>query len=291
MIGLGSNRLTVCRRGGMSVTQAGRGGTEWLAGGRLPSWATPYSAAATAALKAQFPTQWPTIKAYGFAHPEIVGYMNAYAPEDAKIAYSLVEGIGERWVVGDTGGNAYIDTGFIPTEKTSIAIKMQFTVLNASSDHSCLFGSRSSYNSNCITWGWGNSGWQVTGDKCFTSWGKSPTYQMLTRPLDLLPHSLLLDKGAYYIDGALIYTYTSAAFTCPYNLYIFNLRQSSGLLPNGLNSDGRITDVVVKEDGVKVREMYPFIRNGVNGMIDVLSGTFYQNAGSGSFTISETPAS
>ena len=30
MIGLGSNRLTVCRRGGMSVTQAGRGGMEWF---------------------------------------------------------------------------------------------------------------------------------------------------------------------------------------------------------------------------------------------------------------------
>ena len=48
-------------------------------------------------------------------------------------------------------------------------------------------------------------------------------------------------------------------------------------------------------DGELVREMYPFIRkiNGVDtcGMIDVLSGTFYQNAGSGSFTISETPAS
>ena len=77
MIGLGSNRLTVCRRGGMSVTQAGRGGMEWLAGGRAPLWSSPYSAAATAALKAQFPTQWPTIRDYGFAHPEIVGYVNA----------------------------------------------------------------------------------------------------------------------------------------------------------------------------------------------------------------------
>ena len=74
MIGLGSNRLTVCRRGGMSVTQAGRGGMEWLAGGRGVS---PYSAQATAALKAQFPTQWPTIRDYGFAHPEIVPYVNA----------------------------------------------------------------------------------------------------------------------------------------------------------------------------------------------------------------------
>lgn len=77
MIGLGSNRLTVCRRGGMSVTQAGRGGMEWLAGGRVPSWASPYSAQATQALKAQFPTQWPTIRDYGFAHPEIVPYADA----------------------------------------------------------------------------------------------------------------------------------------------------------------------------------------------------------------------
>ena len=77
MIGLGSNRLTSCRRGGMSVTQAGRGGMEWL-GVRDPIWASPYSAQATAALKAQFPTQWPTIRDYGFAHPEDVHWINEY---------------------------------------------------------------------------------------------------------------------------------------------------------------------------------------------------------------------
>ena len=37
------------------------------------------------------------------------------------------------------------------------------------------------------------------------------------------------------------------------------------------------------------REMYPFIRNNVNGMIDVINDVFYPNLGSGSFTISETP--
>ena len=78
MIGLGSNRLTVCRRGGMAITQAGRGGMEWLAGGRMPDWITPYSAQATAALKAAFTAaQWQTIRDYGFAHPEIVPYVNA----------------------------------------------------------------------------------------------------------------------------------------------------------------------------------------------------------------------
>ena len=90
MIGLGSNRLTVCRRGGMSVTQAGRGGMEWLAGGREPLWSSPYSAQATAALKAQFPTQWPTIRDYGWEHPEIVPFVNQY-PMAAP--YVMVDGL------------------------------------------------------------------------------------------------------------------------------------------------------------------------------------------------------
>lgn len=134
MIGLGSNRLTMCRRGGMSVTQAGRGGMEWLAGGRRPRWSGPYSAQATAALKAQFPTQWPTIRDYGFAHPEIVGYMNAYAPEDAKIAYSLVEGIGTRWLYNN--GAACIDTGIILTTfPYNLKTKVRYKSLGGERDY------------------------------------------------------------------------------------------------------------------------------------------------------------
>lgn len=110
MIGLGSNRLTVCRRGGMSVTQAGRGGMEWLAGGRMPSWASPYSAQATAALLAQFPTQWPTIRDYGFAHPEIVPIINQWAPIDAGLMYRLIPSLGKKLWLKRTG-LAYIDTG------------------------------------------------------------------------------------------------------------------------------------------------------------------------------------
>ena len=97
MIGLGSNRLTVCRRGGMSVTQAGKGGMEWL-GVRDPIWASPYSAQATAALKDAFTAaQWQTIKAYGFAHPALVPFIN----EDPMLVMSLIEGLGTRWLVGD----------------------------------------------------------------------------------------------------------------------------------------------------------------------------------------------
>lgn len=72
---------------------------------------SPYSPAASAALMSQFNTeQMSTIILYGVAHPEIVPYMNAYAPEDAKIAYSLVDGLGIRAIKSD--GSGYLDTGF-----------------------------------------------------------------------------------------------------------------------------------------------------------------------------------
>ena len=77
MIGLGSNRLTVCRRGGMSVTQAGRGGMEWL-GVRMPSWASPYSAQATAALKDAYPDLWNTLRQFGVDNPDKVPFINQY---------------------------------------------------------------------------------------------------------------------------------------------------------------------------------------------------------------------
>ena len=230
---------------------------EWLGDVRLPSWATPYSAQATAALKAQFPTQWPTIRDYGFAHPEIVGYMNTYAPEDAKIAYSLVEGIGTRWIQGTT--NTYIDTGAL---------------------------------------------WNVTGD----------IYNMKVENMKanfIRPASGIQGyDGGYYRGQAFnsrssVVDGRSGVLEAHYNnLFLDGVSiKSSNDSGNSYGGNVRIVRNVTKFAWFKIitdaserkREMYPFIRkiNGVDtcGMIDVLSGTFYQNAGSGSFTISETPAS
>ena len=81
-------RETIRRRGGLELTSRVVGGLG-VVGERTKT--SPYNAAATAARKAQFSAeQWATIRDYGWQHEEIVGYMNAYAVEDAKIAYSLV---------------------------------------------------------------------------------------------------------------------------------------------------------------------------------------------------------
>ena len=70
MIRLDGNSLAAFRGAGVA-------GTVQRMAGCLVHEASPYSEAATAALKAQFPTQWPTIRDYGFSHPEIVPYVNA----------------------------------------------------------------------------------------------------------------------------------------------------------------------------------------------------------------------
>ena len=273
MIGLGSNRLTVCRRGGMSVTQAGRGGMEWLAGGRMPSWASPYSAQATAALKAQFPTQWPTIRDYGFAHPEIVGYMNAYAPEDAKIAYSLVEGIGTRWII--SSGNAYIDTGLVANDTRKFHAKFQFYAFDGAgaivgNGTNWTFALR--FHNNASSLGW------------FMTNGMYHKYSFDTYGV----HEVELAKDYMKIDGEVINREIDSNSAISNNVFIYRCGAGYGR--------ANIAYVEIGDSSYdNLRKMYPFIRkiNGVDtcGMIDVLSGTFYQNAGSGSFTISETPAS
>ena len=293
MIGLGSNRLTVCRRGGMSVMQAGRGGMEWLAGGRAPLWSSPYSDQATAALLAQFPTQWPTIRDYGIAHPEIVGYMNAYAPEDAKIAYSLVEGIGTRWL--DAPVSAYINLHYIHKTTTNVDITYKIT---STGGWGSLFGSRKGdFRNNAYILRFYSS----TAYMCYNRTG-AETYNSIATKLNTKYRCVIQGLVAKFYEGedatlvnTINCTGTNNAGVSEWLLFANNQSTTStgvSVENTGLHS---IAKFKVLEGTTAVREMYPFIRkiNGVDtcGMIDVLSGTFYQNAGSGSFTISETPAS
>ena len=271
MIGLGSNRLTCCRRGGMSVTQAGRGGMEWL-GVRVPSWASPYSAAATAALKAQFPTQWPTIRDYGFSHPEIVGYMNAYAPEDAKIAYSLVEGIGTRWLKSD---GAFLNTGV--KANGNITLKMQVLYYEAQNGYTC-------------TWGGENGGNQYS---MFRSAGTSGYFHcngtnVLVATLNT-PWNVEVTPRAFIIEGTSYKTYTQGTHNYP--IYLFQIMRGGSTSGYSVQKS-QLSYFQIKDGNTLVRNFVPFKRNGAMGMIDLLTGTFYGNANSsGSFTESiESPA-
>ena len=282
MIGVGSNRLMVCRRGGMRVTQAGRGGMEWLAGGRMPSWSSPYSAQATAALLAQFPTQWPTIRDYGWQHPEIVGYMNAYAPEDAKIAYSLVEGIGTRWLVGD--GTAWINTRIKPTQyPLKIKLRGKFLTSIYSGDHGlvgCWDGSRGFF-----------IGYTAGSTYLWTGNATIQPETAVVNTIYVLDVSFNSTSSLSYKYGSVQGSSSSVSAFSSQPIGLFGGRGNSSYGP----LKGAIDKVEMKADNQDYL-FIPFMRKieGVDtmGMIDLLTGTFYGNANSsGSFSESiESPS-
>ncbi len=286
MIGLGSNRLSVCRRGGMSVTQAGRGGMEWLAGYRDPIWASPYSAQATAALKAQFPTQWPTIRDYGFAHPEIVGYMNAYAPEDAKIAYSLVEGIGTRYNCNDATHTGWADTGVIGDENT----RLIFTgILLSDISWACAcFGADASYNSrNFSSWirymQYNSDSIGYGGDQKYDHIGPTPLNKKFTIDANQNHWVNKLEDGTVVWD----YTFTQRTFTTPGTMTINAYRRNNSA-PDSAGNKGCAICEVFQGDTHKL--FVPYKVDGAMKFLDLISGDIATMGGE-FYELIETPAS
>lgn len=265
MIGLGTNRLSASRLAGLREARQFRNG-QWLEG--EGSWFSPYSAAATAALKAAFSAaQWAIIRDYGWEHPEIVGYMNAYAVEDAKIAYSLVEGIGTRWIQGD--GAAYIDTLVEVTDDITATLKIRNCQSNRQSVFGPTGGNQWLYSFMVAEDYWryypnGNGRWQLPLSSAPKE-GVSEVY--------LSPTSMKINgyEATWQNDAGA----TAAGTYCLFKGY-------GGIC---------LVDFAKAVVGSS-RDMVPYKKNGAMGMIDLLTGTFYGNANSsGSFSESiESPA-
>ena len=284
MIGLGTNRLSASRLAGLREASQFRNG-QWLEG--VGSWASPYSAAATAALKAAFSAQWAIIRDYGWEHPEIVPYVNAYAVEDAKIAISLVPGIGTRWIVGD--GSAWINTNMKIYSDIGYEIKADCT---GTSYGARLMGAsnNSSYYAQ-VKW--------VSGNRYHVQTGGGATEQFFTVGTEA---DIMVDGGSPTSPATVTINGTVVSTTLPRvnpmilmnPFYIFAMNNGSTAADKANCKIAKVALWSATMDTSKDNPyawFVPFIRNNVNGMLDLVNGTFYQNAGTGQFTISETPSS
>ena len=287
MIRLDGNSLAAFRGAGVAGTVQSVAGCELFGAARVPSWASPYSAAATRALKAQFPTQWPTIRDYGVSHPEIVGYMNAYAPEDAKIAYSLVEGIGTRWLIAS--GGALIDTGYKPqADKIHLKTKLQ------------IHGPVKS-GTQFVAYGFYNGSRVPISFYCPGGVANTMTvYHEVANVLGTSASSFTFAKNET-VDIEVTVENNSRTVT---QNGVTKTQSFTGSLGNNLpiilfgsrNTSGYYMEVASSFSDTILDDLHlvPFIHddNGtkVNGFLDLPTGDFYPNAGSGSFTISESPA-
>ena len=281
MIGLGGNRLTVCRRGGMSVTQAGRGGMEWL-GVRDPSWATPYSAQATAALKAQFPTQWPTIRDYGFAHPEIVPYVN-----EEPIVYGTMITLGySPMVFVSFDGASWIDTGLASSNAQSYDCVLSNVAGRGATSANAIAGSSSHYANRIL---------YMNTSKLQHQQRNSRNIEVPISDFDSTTLFTLVcgDNNDYFTVNGVAGTYASnGGNTTSGNFYIGVYAKTYNNNPGIFNAH----KFNIYTGSTKVRQYYPVKRNsdGKYSLYDYLNNRFETNLGTGTigggYSLSESPA-
>ena len=167
-----------------------------------------------------------------------------------------------RFIKNDANGNAYIDTGtrYLP----GYSVEAEYQIIQNLDNMNFVIGSYAAGNRYAIRAIDGGGGVWIqfgSGNVCQvgTGFGK---------------HKVIMAEGTCYVDGT-AYANSYSLSDNGVNLYLF--RASGGTYP----SYSRIAYTKV---GSGIREMYPFIRNGVFGMIDVLHDQLYTNAGSGQFT-------
>lgn len=201
--------------------------------------------------------------------PQRAQALAMFINEDPLLVTSLVETSKVRTLDGD--GFAYINTNFKPT--AGIPFEIVY--------HSYLVK-----NSTRQIEGWNESQWWGTNSNG-SSFGQN-------------------GSGITFVEGELneiVISYSGTGNT-PISLN-GNRAGNPGFVStdfhafhiNGWNNEcmrDRRRDIIIVENGTPIREMCPFIRNGENGMLDIISGTFYPNANTeGSFTIQltdKTPA-
>lgn len=86
-----------------------------------------------------------------------------------------------------------------------------------------------------------------------------------------------------YYDGKLIVTHAQETFTCPGTLELFASHNAgtNGYLPSKI----KIYRCTIYDNGKLTRDYVPCYRKSDNviGLYDIVTGTFYTNAGTGTF--------
>lgn len=99
--------------------------------------------------------------------------------------------------------------------------------------------------------------------------------------LDTSRHKLDFNKNNVYLDETLQYTFTYSNFVGYGNIYIGTINTST--ISSGFN--GEIYSCRIYNNDVLIRDFVPAMRKSDNvvGLYDRVSGTFFTNAGTGSF--------
>ena len=171
-----------------------------------------------------------------------------------------------------SSGTQWIDTGFKPNQNTRI--KMDCNVIGFNSEDAFLFGARIAS---------GNTAFCLAADDANTRWFalygnavQNPTGTCTGK------HSIDFNQNVLTLDGK-NFTFAKTTFQSSYNLLLF------ATITNG-NVDSQrgkmaIYSCQIYDNGNLIRDFVPCVDpTGNAGLYDVVSGQFYGNAGTGTFT-------
>ncbi len=188
-----------------------------------------------------------------------------FEKRDLPDGYAQVEYI-------ESTGTQYINTGFTPNQSTRVVIDVDMAAATSTKG---IFGCRSSGSSNgfCV--------WQASGNKLLSYYGT----EYVEMPVTSTGGRFLIEKnGAETTVNGDFYTMNAQTFTAPGPIYLFTVQDagSSFAYPH---SAGKLYSCKIFNDGALARDYIPCINtDGVVGLYDVVTSTFYANAGSGAFT-------
>lgn len=188
-----------------------------------------------------------------------------------QVLNNLINTGKKNWLV--TNGNAYINTGFIPNYESTVIADM----FVSKTPVSAWFGAATSrsdfgfgvYNGNYTLWHNYNNdiniGAYIEGE-----------YHIEKR------------KNVLWLNGEIKHTSeVSNTFTCTQPMFIFAMPNPSGVAARIASaiSNFRFAKFDIYDNKTKVREFVPYIHNNKSGLIDLLTGDFYESQGTGLFTI------
>lgn len=222
-------------------------------------------------------------------------YLNAIAATDQTKATALAGFINEdpmlvcslglqpqgvqmpiRWLVGD--GTAWIDAGFYATQNTTAKAQAKLLGISSASSYQAIFGARA---------GDKNRGFDICllyPDKIYFDFSNTSIDTLPLGPLGTIANVEMSSIGGW-LNEVKVFNSSTTAFTTPSKVAVFG-RTDGGVI-NTRPLNGAIS--YVEFGGDTHLHLLPFIRQGANGMIDTLTGTFYPNANtSGSFSIEYT---
>ena len=163
----------------------------------------------------------------------------------------------------------YIDTGVRPTATTDIEVTFMNDGTNIT--YQRIFGQNNSA---------GNTRYQLQmNSSTATSWlvGVGGTNTTVTFDATTQPTTVKLISGTgFYVNGELTSSFDRTEAN-NYTIWLFRGYDRY--------SSVKIYRVKIWQDGALVRDMIPVSYNNVGGMVDIVTGGFYGNEGTGDFTL------